>query len=158
MTAAGPHPDPPAPEESETDRLARQVTGPGDHVGMTALWRITMGLELWWFIALGEEGQEAPAAATIDDQEMILAFTSDERAHHFAVQQGLIDPTGTLTAFAVSPEEIVAAADTYERAGVAGLMFDPHLSGYFIPCEQLPVVREAVMSTADDTDEVSDQG
>lgn len=149
MTAAAPGPRRPAPDASESDRLAAQVTGPGDHVGMTALWRLTMGLELWWFVAVGERGDESPAAVTIDGREMVPAFTSAQRARHYAVEQGLVGPADVLRAYALPPAQVVAAAEDYRRAGVSGLMFDPHLAGYFIPCEQLPVVWDAVMSTAD---------
>ena len=69
------------------DLLAARVTGPEDHVGMTALWRLTMDLGHWWFIAVGDEGQESPAAAVIQDQLMLLTFTTAERARHFSDQE-----------------------------------------------------------------------
>ena len=143
------------PAETETDLLAAQVQGPDDHVGMTALWRLTMSLEHWWFIAVGgdpdpdtgERGVESPAAAVIDDQLMLLTFTNDERARHFAVQNGMIEPSEDLRAIALAPEEVVASADAYLAAEISGLMFDPHLTGYFISAEQLSVVWDAVHST-----------
>lgn len=135
--------------QSETDRLARQVTGPDDQVGMTALWRLTMSLDHWWFIAVGEEGLESPAAATIDDQLMVLTFTVADRARDFAVKNGMIGPEEDLRAIALPPREIVESAETYREAGIGGLMFDPHIAGYFIPTGQLPVVWDAVYSTAD---------
>lgn len=140
--------------ESETDLLASRVTGPDDHVGMTALWRLTMSLEHWWFIAVGEEGLESPAAATIDDQFMLLTFTTAARARDFAVQNGMIGPDEDLRAIALPPREVVESADTYRQSGIGGLMFDPHVAGYFIPTGQLPVVWDAVHSTTDDVDPV----
>ncbi|MGO0575191.1 hypothetical protein [Ornithinimicrobium panacihumi] len=134
------------PAETETDLLAARVEGPDDHTGMTELWRATMGLPHWWFVAVGDPGQESPAAATIDGQLMLLAFTNSERARHFAVQNGMIAPDQDLSAIALPPHEVVDTAGSYANAGIAGLMFDPHLSGYFIPSEQLPVVWEAVRS------------
>jgi hypothetical protein len=139
----------PAPEESETDRLVAQISGADDQVGMAALWRVTMGLEHWWFIAVGEPGEESPAAAEIDDQLMLLSFTDSERARHFAVQQGMIGPADHLSAIALRPDEVVEAADDYVAAGIDGLMFDPHISGYFIPSSQLPVVHQAVQSPSE---------
>lgn len=142
------------PTETETDVLAAQVQGADDHAGMTALWRLTMGLENWWFIAVGgepgEDGElamESPAAAVIDDQLMLLTFTNSERARHFAVQNGMIEPTEDLRAMALPPREVVQSADSYRTAEIAGLMFDPHITGYFISSEQLPVVWDAVHST-----------
>lgn len=140
------------PAPSETDRLAAQVTGPEDQVGMAALWRLTMGLDHWWFIAVGDPGTESPAAAEIDGQLMLLTFTTSERAHHFAVQQGMIGPTDDLNAIALPPAEVIESSTTYAGAGIHGLMFDPHISGFFIPSEQLPVVWEAVTSTRDTDD------
>jgi hypothetical protein len=131
-------------EESETDRLVAQVSGPEDEVGMAALWRITMQLEHWWFIAVGDPGQESPAAAEIDDQLMLLVFTDGERARHFAVQQGMIGEQDALNAIALTPVEVVESAEAYRSADLAGLMFDPHISGYFIPVDQLQVVWDAV--------------
>lgn len=138
----------PAPAESETDRLVAEIGGVDDQVGMAALWRITMGLEHWWFIAVGDPGEESPAAAEIDDRLMLLTFTDSERARHFAVQQEMIGPEDHLSAIALRPEEVVESATDYSEAGIAGLMFDPHISGYFIPSEQLPVVQQAVRSSA----------
>lgn len=143
-------PDSPAP--SDTDRLAAQVTGPEDQVGMTALWRLTMGLDHWWFVAVGEPGMESPAAAEIEGQLMLLTFTNSERARDFAVQQEMIGPADDLNAIALPPAEVVASSGSYLSAGITGLMFDPHISGFFIPSEQLPVVWDAVTSTRD-TDE-----
>lgn len=145
-------------EQSETDLLAARVTGPEDQVGMTALWRLTMSLEHWWFIAVGEEGLESPAAATISDQLMLLTFTQAERAHDFAVQNGMIAAEEDLRAIALPPREVVESAGTYQDAGIGGLMFDPHISGYFIPTEQMPVVWDAVYSTAGDVEPVRDDG
>lgn len=139
-------PPPEAPAPSETDRLAAQVTGPEDQVGMAALWRLTMGLEHWWFIAVGDPGTESPAAAEIDGQLMLLTFTTSERAHDFAVQQEMIGSTDDLNAIALPPSEVIQSSATYTGAGIHGLMFDPHISGFFIPSEQLPVVWEAVSS------------
>lgn len=142
------------PSPSETDRLASQVSGPDDQVGMTSLWRLTMSLDHWWFIAVGEEGLESPAAATIDDQLMVLTFTAADRARDFAVQNGMIGPDEDLRAIALPPREVVESAETYRQAGIGGLMFDPHIAGYFIPTGQLPVVWDAVYSTADGVDPV----
>lgn len=132
------------PEETETDVLAGRVAGPHDQEGMTALWRATMDLGHWWFVAVGEVGEESPAAAQIDDQMMLLTFTSAERARHFAVQNGMIGADDDLRAIALAPEDVVQSAQTYSDAGIAGLMFDPHLAGYFMPSDQLPVVWEAL--------------
>jgi hypothetical protein len=132
------------PSETETDLLAARVEGPDDRTGMTALWRATMDLEHWWFVAVGDEGMESPAAASIDDQMMLLTFTNAERARHFAVQHGMIGPGDDMRAIALPPEEVVRSAEDYRTAEIAGLMFDPHLSGYFMPTEQLAVVWEAV--------------
>lgn len=132
------------PAETETDLLAARVEGPDDVDGMTRLWRATMGLDQWWFVAVGPEGQESPAAAEIDGQLMLLAFTNAERARHFAVQNGMVGIDEDLRAIALPPHEVVASADAYRSADIAGLMFDPHLTGYFISSEQLPVVWDAI--------------
>lgn len=153
LTAAGSDLPP-----SETDRLAAQVTGPDDQVGMTALWRLTMSLDHWWFIAVGEEGLESPAAATIEDQLMVLTFTTADRARDFAVKNGMIGQEDDLRAIALPPREVIESADVYRQAGIGGLMFDPHIAGYFIPTGQLPVVWDAVYSTAEGVDPVGDVG
>lgn len=103
-----------------------------------------MGLPHWWFIAVGEEGAESPAAAQVDDRTMLLAFTDSERAHSFAVLQEMIGPEDDLRAIALPPQEVVSAADAYRAEGIHGLIFDAHLTGFFIPSDQLPVVWEAV--------------
>ncbi|MGB7449216.1 MAG: hypothetical protein WA892_08830 [Ornithinimicrobium sp.] len=137
-----------SPPESEIDRLVEAISGEDDHVGMAALWRVTMDLEQWWFIAVGEPGQESPAAADIDDQLMLLTFTDGARARHFAVAQGMISSEDELSAIALRPDEVVATSQDYVEAGIDGLMFDPHISGYFISSDQLPVVHAAVRQPA----------
>ena len=132
------------PPVSEIDRLVDAISGEDDHVGMAALWRVTMDLDQWWFIAVGEPGDESPAAADIDDQLMLLTFTDGDRARHFAVAQGMIAPDDELSAIALRPDEVVATSQDYMEAGIDGLMFDPHISGYFISSDQLPVVHAAV--------------
>lgn len=141
-----PRPDVPVeqPEQTETDLLAARVSGPEDHEGMTALWRATMGLPHWWFIAVGDEGQESPAAAEIDGQLMLMTFTNGDRARHFAVQNGMIEAQEDMPAIALTPEQVVESAGVYEDAGIAGLMFDPHLTGYFAPTGQLPILWDAI--------------
>jgi len=138
------------PAETETDLLAARVEGPDDHAGMAELWQATMDLPHWWFIAVGDEGQESPAAATIDGQLMLLTFTNSERARHFAVQNEMISPTEDLRAIALPPAEVVGSANAYVTADIAGLMFDPHVSGFFIPSEQLPVVWAAIHTLDED--------
>ncbi|WP_151524235.1 hypothetical protein [Serinicoccus kebangsaanensis] len=141
-----------APEETETDVLAGQVTGPEDHEGMAALWRATMDLPHWWFIAVGEPGAESPAAAQIDGQLMLLTYTSGERARHFAVQNEMVGADEDLRAIALPPQELVESVESYQQAGIAGLMFDPHLTGYFMPCDQLEAVWGAVHDEDDPPD------
>ena len=146
------------PSETETDLLAARVEGPEDHSGMARLWQATMALQHWWFVAVGDEGMESPAAATIDGQLMLLTFTNAERARHFAVQNGMVAPSEDLSAIALPPREVVDSADAYVSAGIAGLMFDPHLAGYFIPADQLPVVWDAVATMDEPTPEDQPQG
>ncbi|GAA1181246.1 hypothetical protein GCM10009584_24100 [Ornithinimicrobium humiphilum] len=138
------------PAQTETDLLAARVEGPEDQQGMTELWRATMALPHWWFIAVGDEGTESPAAAEIDGQLMLLTFTNAERARHFAVQNGMIGVDEDLRAIALPPAEVVASGETYRVSGIGGLMFDPHLTGYFISSEQLPVVWDAISSQTGD--------
>ncbi len=145
------------PAETETDLLAARVEGPEDQEGMTALWRATMGLPSWWFIAVGDPGLESPAAAEIDDKLMLLTFTNSERARHFAVQNGMIRVDEDMRAISLTPSEVVASADVYRSAEIEGLMFDPHLTGYFISTEQLPVVWQAIAEAGDDAQQ-SPQG
>lgn len=142
-----PHEPVPAVAESETDRLAAEVADADDQAGMAELWRATMDLPHWWFIAVGDPGNESPAAAEIKGQLMLLAFTESERARNFAVLQQMIGPDDDLNAIALPPAEVVSSAEAYSSAGIEGLMFDAHISGFFIPSEQLPTVWEAVTST-----------
>lgn len=131
--------------ESEIDRLVAQVSGPEDTAGMAALWRVTMHLPHWWFIAVGEEGQESPAAAEVDDRLMLLAFTDGERARRFAVEQDMIGEDEDLAAIALPPQEVVESTDAYRAADIAGLMFDCNISGFYLPADQMQPVWDAVM-------------
>ncbi len=139
-------------EESETDRAAAAISGEEDHVGIADLWRLTMGLPHWWFVAVGEDGEQSPAAAEVDGQLILLTFTSAERARHFAVQQQMIGADDTLQAIALPPQEVIAASPSYAEADIDGLIFDAHVSGYFIPCDQLPVMWQAVLSSGEPTE------
>lgn len=146
--------------ESDLDRLARQVSGPEDQIGISALWRVTMSLDHWWFIAIGPQGQESPAAADVGGDIMLLAFSSGDRARDFAVSRDMIGPDESLNAIALAPREVVESAESYQEADIDGLIFDAHLTGFSIPPEQLGPVWGTVMShaTADDHQAPSDEG
>lgn len=136
--------------ESDLDRLARQVAGADDHVGISALWRVTMSLDRWWFIAIGPEGQESPAAADVAGEVMLLAFSSGDRARDFAVSRDMIAPEDPLNAIALSPHEVVNSAGSYQEADIDGLIFDAHLTGFSIPPGQLEPVWRTVMAASTD--------
>lgn len=136
----------PTPGESEIDRLVNQVQGPDDRVGMAALWRVTMHLQNWWFIAVGEEGLESPAAAEVDGQLVLLAFTDSHRARHFAVQQQMIAEGEDLAAIALPPAQVVESAAAYLSADIRGLMFDSNISGFYLPVDQMRSLWDAVMN------------
>lgn len=140
----------PTPEESEIDRLVSQVQGPDDRGGMAALWRVTMHLQNWWFIAVGDEGMESPAAAEVDGQLVLLAFTDSHRARHFAVQQQMIAEGEDLAAIALPPAEVVESAGAYRSADIEGLMFDSNISGFYLPVDQMRALWDAVMTEDDD--------
>jgi hypothetical protein len=112
-----------------------------------------MHLPHWWFIAVGDEGQESPAAAEVDGRLMLLAFTDGERARRFAVEQGMIGEDEDLAAIALPPHEVVESADAYRAADIAGLMFDSNISGFYLPADQMQPVWDAVMppSQTEDT-------
>lgn len=139
--------------ESDLDRLAHDVQGPEDQVGMAALWRATMTLPSWWFIAVGDAGQESPAAAQVGDEVMLLAFSSGERAREFAVSREMIGENDGLDAIALAPQEVVDSAHTYQAAEIDGLIFDAHVSAYSIPADQLEPVWKAVMVTESQPDQ-----
>lgn len=143
----------PTPGESEIDRLVEQIEGPEDRAGMAALWSVTMNLPNWWFIAVGEEGMESPAAAEVDGQLVLLAFTDSHRARHFAVQQQMIAEGEDLAAIALPPRQVVESAAAYSSADIEGLMFDSNISGFYLPVDQMAALWEAVMESDDEPDE-----
>lgn len=146
----------PTPVESEIDRLVAQVQGPDDQVGMAALWRVAMHLQNWWFIAVGEEGLESPAAAEVDGQLVLLAFTDAHRARFFAVQQQMIEEGADLAAIALPPVQVVESAADYLSADIQGLMFDSNISGFYLPVDQMRTLWDTVMKEPDGDDAVTD--
>lgn len=112
---------------------------------MAALWRATMTLPAWWFIAVGDAGQESPAAAQVGDDMLLLAFSSGDRAREFAVSREMIAQDEGLDAIALPPQDVVASAHSYQEAEIDGLLFDAHLSAFSIPADQLEPVWNAVM-------------
>lgn len=144
------HSDTPVPPaepaaDSDLDRLAQHIQGPEDQVGMAALWRATMTLPSWWFIAVGEAGEESPAAAQVGDDVLLLAFSSGDRARDFAVSREMIGEDDPLDAIALAPQDVVSSADSYQQASIDGLIFDAHISAFSIPSDQLEPVWKAVM-------------
>lgn len=137
---AGPSPD----QTTDIDRLAEAIDSPEDMMGMATLWRAVMTLPHWWFVAVGEEGEQAPAMAVDGDEMLMLAFTSGDRAHDFAVQAGMVGEDENMAAIAMKPHEVVESAQVYADAGIDALVFDNHITSFGIPTLQLPKVWEAV--------------
>ncbi|SNC61225.1 hypothetical protein SAMN05445756_0438 [Kytococcus aerolatus] len=125
------------PAPTETDRLHALTRDNADREAITALWRTAFAMPRWWFLPAGPEGQVAPAAAEIEGAMMLLGFSSSERARHFAVEQGMLDPEEPADLLAREPRDVVLGAADFMTAGIQGLVMDVHLSGWFAPFEQL---------------------
>ena len=138
------------PAPNETDRLHAMTRNRADQDTITALWKVGFALPRWWFLPAGPEGSVAPAAAEIEGVMMRLGVTSSERARHFAVEQGMIDPEQPADLLAKEPIEIVRGAGDFLTAGIKGVVMDVHISGWFAPFEGLgPMWRRATGTPLD---------
>ncbi|HET8601203.1 MAG TPA: hypothetical protein VFL99_12815, partial [Segeticoccus sp.] len=142
-----------------TDHLARRVAAtPEDTSTVKKLWDETFGLERWWFVPMGEPGQWTPAATPIQGQNMLLGFTTRERALDFAQTQGFVADEQVIDQLAMSPADVVAHVTDYESSGIEALIMDADTTGYFAPLEHLPKMWSQLQGPLEPvTDEAQDE-
>jgi hypothetical protein len=111
-------------EPTATDVLAEAVRTDPSRKYQTKLWSATFELDRWWFVRRGEPDNPQPFVGVHQDEPILMAFTTAERARGFAIENGL------------------APAD----AEVAVL--DHGVSGYLAPLGNLPPIRAHVRGEA----------
>lgn len=138
-------PDAERRNSEEIDELARAARDAGvdDIATQTALWKAVFSLERWFFIPRGDMDALAevqPLAVVVDEQPMLLAFTSPERARQSAITLGLTDEEAAHV-LAVPSEGMVESADGYSKVGLQGVLFDYGWTGFYAPLGQLGPIR-----------------
>jgi hypothetical protein len=127
------------------DELAHAARDAGveDIATQTALWKAVFSLERWFFIPRGDMDAMAdvqPLAVVVDEQPMLLAFTSPERARQSAITLGLTDEEAAHV-LAVPSEGMVESAEGYSKVGLQGVLFDYGWTGFYAPLGQLGPIR-----------------
>ena len=56
-------------------------------LGEQALWKAAVGLEAWYFIGSGPEGDQAPLIGSLEGKAYLLVFTDEEKAADFLKRQ-----------------------------------------------------------------------
>ncbi len=132
------------------DELAHAARDAGvdDIATQTALWKEVFSLERWFFIPRGDMDAMAdvqPLAVVVDEQPMLLAFTSPERARQSAITLGLTDEEAAHV-LAVPSEGMVESADGYSKVGLQGVLFDYGWTGFYAPLGQLGPIRSHTLA------------
>lgn len=71
------------------DELVERSRMVANKLGEQALWKAAMGLESWYFVGAGPEGEQAPAIGALEGRPYLLVFTDEDRAADFWRRGGM---------------------------------------------------------------------
>ena len=83
------------------------------------------------------DGHWAPAAGEIRCVNTLFAFSTEQRARRFAIEQNILAAEGEFQGAPTRPVDIVRNASTYIASGVEAIMIDGHRTGHFLPMQNL---------------------
>lgn len=129
---------------AELDRLDEAVRSApaGDTSAQIALWRQTVHLGMWFFIARGSEDQPRPYAVAADQGPMICLYSSAARADEAARALGLADDeTGAVPLLGVPVPAAIDYVASFGAAGVVGVALDHPRIGHHIPLGNLALLK-----------------
>ncbi|WP_021483697.1 hypothetical protein [Cellulosimicrobium sp. JZ28] len=129
---------------AELDRLDEAVRSApaGDTSAQIALWRQTVHLGTWFFIARGSEDQPRPYAVAADQGPMICLYSSAARADEAARALGLADDeTGAVPLLGVPVPAAIDYVASFGAAGVVGVALDHPRIGHHIPLGNLALLK-----------------
>ncbi|MGO1288773.1 MAG: hypothetical protein ACTMIC_09680 [Cellulosimicrobium funkei] len=129
---------------AELDRLDEAVRSApaGDKSAQIALWRQTVRLGTWFFIARGSEDQPRPYAVAADQGPMICLYSSAARADEAARALGLADDeTGSVPLLGVPVPAAIDYVASFGAAGVVGVALDHPRIGHHIPLGNLALLK-----------------
>ena len=114
----------------------------GDTAAQIALWRQTVRLGTWFFIARGSEDQPRPYAVAADQGPMICLYSSAARADEAARALGLADDeTGSVPLLGVPVPAAIDYVASFGAAGVVGVALDHPRIGHHIPLGNLALLK-----------------
>jgi hypothetical protein len=120
------------------DRLSNAARRSKKESDQDKLWRATFGLDRWWCVPIDSgDGHWAPAAGEIRGVNTLFAFSTEQRARRFAIEQNILAAEGEFQGAPTRPVDIVRNASTYIASGVEAIMIDGHRTGHFLPMQNL---------------------
>jgi len=132
---------------AELDRLdaAVRAAPAGDTAAQIALWRQTIALEHWFFVARGSADRPRPYAVAAEQGPMICLYSSAARADEAARALGLASSEGgPAPLFAVPVPAAIDYVASFGESGVFGVTLDHPRLGHYIPLANLGLLKSWV--------------
>lgn len=140
--------------EIDFDRLSRLAYSSGAGISeLNELWGYTFLLANWHFIARGSMTQPQPYIASRNDvcsgQDMIRAFTDEQKLTAFANQNNLLQADQSVRILSVPTKNIIPWLLNFSQYGIFGIWFnsDTGSEGFYSPLAQLNAIKQHLDAT-----------
>ncbi len=139
---------------ADFDTLCKKAFAPGAGIPeLNELWGNTFSLASWLFIARGPAAQPQPYIASRADicngQDMIRAFTDNQKLTAFARENKLLETDGSVRTLSIPTQGIIPWLENYWQHGIYGIWFnsDSGSKGFYSPLTQLRAVKDHLDKT-----------
>jgi hypothetical protein len=127
---------------TDVDGLAAAARAEATPANLARLWQAVFRLDNWWLVPTGDAADPRPMVGVVEDQQFLLAFTSDRQVRDFAARQDRPAGADGVAAMSVTPTDMTRLAPTLVQQGVTGILFDQGVYGFVAPVAGL----ESLMS------------
>ncbi|HMR56168.1 MAG TPA: hypothetical protein PKK67_09000 [Cyclobacteriaceae bacterium] len=140
--------------KADFDNLCKRAFSQGAGIPeLNELWGNVFLLQNWLFIARGPVNQPQPYIASRADvcngQDMIRAFTDDQKLTAFAHENKLVEADGSVRSLAIPVQSVVSWLEGFGQYGIYGVWFnsDTKSQGFYSPLVQLRPVKDHLDKT-----------
>jgi len=130
----------------ELDNLVTALKTQNSRESMTALWRYTLAMDEWYFIARGEMPDVKPFVGVVEGAPSLMAFTDTDYANAFGRSQNLIDADNNVSVLSIPTEGFLDYAETLVERGIENLIFNAGVHDYFQPLQNLRAIFDYINS------------
>ena len=136
------------PAGNNIDRLLEKAKRSGSKEDLSELWKATLHLPQWHFIARQTERIEdrKPFIGAIDNQGWVFMFTDRQKAQQYGMavkDGGFVDENGKVLVISMDTEKAIDYLLGLSSKGVFGVRINER-NGWFSPIAHLPAIIKYV--------------